>query len=52
MRIQARPQLKNLRSFIGRLDSGRSDTSARYKEVLREKILPAKHPKPVKLPGK
>ena len=45
MRTESKPQLSNLRRFIGKLDSGRSDIATRYKEVLREEAVPAKHRK-------
>lgn len=52
MRAQGKPQLKNLRAFIGKLDSGRSDVSTRYKEVLRGEGLSGKHRKAAKPPKK
>jgi hypothetical protein len=47
MRAKGKPQLNNLRAFIGKLDSGRSDISVRYKEVLSDALV-AKHGKPAK----
>lgn len=47
LRAKDKPQLNNLRAFIGKLDSGRSDIAARYKEVLGEAVA-AKHGKPAK----
>jgi predicted Ser/Thr protein kinase len=34
MRAKGKPRLDNLRAFIGKQDSGRSDVSSRYKELL------------------
>jgi predicted Ser/Thr protein kinase len=44
MRAKDKPQLNNLREFIGKLDSGRSDVATRYKEILGEAAA-AKHGK-------
>lgn len=38
MRAKGKPQLNNLRPFIGKLDSGRSDVSSRYKELYGEAL--------------
>jgi predicted Ser/Thr protein kinase len=47
MRAKDKPRLNNLRAFIGKLDSGRSDVASRYKEELGEAVA-AKHGKPTK----
>lgn len=51
VRAKGKPQLNNLRAFIGKLDSGRSDVSTRYKEMLGDAVA-AKHGKPAKPPKK
>lgn len=45
VRAKGKPQLNNLRAFIGKLDSGRSDVATRYKEMLGDAVA-AKHGKP------
>lgn len=47
VRAKDKPQLNNLRAFIGKLDSGRSDVATRYKEMLGEAVA-AKHGQPAK----
>jgi hypothetical protein len=47
MRAKDKPRLNNLRAFIGKGDSGRSDIASRYKEVLADTVA-AKHGKPAK----
>ena len=44
MRAKDKPRLNNLRAFIGKGDSGRSDVATRYKEMLGEATA-AKHGK-------
>lgn len=43
MRTPAKSQLKSLRAYIGKLDSGRRDIATRYKKVLQDEMLQAKH---------
>lgn len=47
VRAKGKPQLDNLRSHIGKHDSGHTDVSTRYKELLGEAVA-AKHGKPAK----
>lgn len=47
MRAKGKPQLNNLRPHIGKHESGRTDVSTRYKELLGDAIA-AKHGKPAK----
>lgn len=47
MRAKGKPQLNNLRAYMGKQDSGRSDVSSRYKELVGESVA-GKHGKPGK----
>lgn len=47
MRAKGKPQLNNLRAYIGQQASGRGDVSSRYKEMVGE-ALATKHGKPLK----
>jgi hypothetical protein len=47
MRAKGKPQLNNLRAYIGKQDSGRSDVSSHYKELYGAAVA-AKHGKPAK----
>lgn len=50
MRAKGKPQLNNLRDYIGKQDSGRSDVSSRYKDLYGDAVA-GKHGKHGK-PGK